>query len=135
MLNNTKQFDAVVGHLKQELSLQTDEEFYRSALKESNDIYEHLQKEYKKGLDEIEFTENDLDLLDFIKGQLPYSFWVLNDLSENLYINTSLVPLQKYSYWLVDDFVTGLCKVGNEDIVMKDNPFLEFDEPIVENYK
>jgi hypothetical protein len=36
---------------------------------------------------------------------------------------------------LVDDFVTGLCKVGNEDIVIKDNPFLEFDEPIVENDK
>ena len=86
MEKDLQQFDDIAAKLKSELSLQTDEEFYRSALKESNDIYEHLQKEYQKGLDEIELTEHDLDLLDYIKGQLPYSFWVLNGLSENLYI-------------------------------------------------
>ena len=135
MEQDSQQFNDIAAKLKSELSLQTDEEFFHDALKESHDIYEHLQKEYQKGLDEIELTEHDLDLLDFIKERLPYSFWVLNGLSENLYINTSLASLQKYSYWLVDDFVTGLCKVGNEDVVMKDNPFLEFDEPIVENDK
>ena len=100
MSSNTNQFDAIAGSLKQELSLQTDEEFYRSALKESNDIYEHLQKEYQKGLDEIELTEHDLDLLDYIKGQLPHSFWALNDLGEDLYVNSSLASLQRYSHLL-----------------------------------
>lgn len=135
MEQDSQQFDVIAAKLKSELSLQTDEEFFHDALKESHDIYEHLQKEYQKGLDEIELTEHDLDLLDYIKGQLPYSFWVLNGLSENLYINTSLVSLQKYSYWLVDDFVTGLCKLGNEDIVTDYNPYFEFDEPSAENDK
>ena len=135
MSSNTNQFDAIAGSLKQELSLQTDEEFYRSALKESHGIYEHLQKEYKKGLDKIELTESDLSLLDFFKGCFPHSFWTLNDLDEDLYVNTSLASLQKFSHRFVDDFVTGLCKVGNEDIVMKDNPFLEFDEPSIEDDK
>ena len=114
MPNNKEQFDEIAAQLKSELSLQTDEEFYRSALKESHDIYEHLQKEYQKGLDEIELTEHDLDLLDYIKGQLPHSFWALNDLSEDLYVNSSLASLQKYSHRFVDDFVKALCKGGWE---------------------
>ena len=110
MSNNIEQFDAVVGHLKQELSLLTDEEFYRSALKESHDVYLHLQKEYKKGLDEIDLTENDLGLLDFIKERLPHSFWVLNDLSEFIFSGDSLVSIKEYNYWYIDDFIQALCK-------------------------
>lgn len=133
MSNNIKQFDAVVGHLKQELSLQTDEEFYRSALKESHDIYEHLQKEYQKGLDEIEFTENDLDLLDFIKERLPDSFWWLNDLSEFKFSGDSLVSIKEYNYWYIDDFIQALCKGGWDGEIKEDLYRYEFNEEWTDN--
>ena len=120
MEQDSQQFDDIAAKLKSELSLQTDEEFYRSALKESHDIYEHLQKEYKKGLDEIELTEHDLDLLDFIKERLPHSFWGLNDLSEELFLDESLVTLKKkYSYYrFVEDFIRSLCKGGWDGEIM-----------------
>ena len=109
MDQDSQQFDDIAAKLKSELSLQTDEEFYRNALKESNDIYEHLQKEYQKGLDEIELTEHDLNLLDIIKEHLSPSFWILNNLSDILYVDSSLASLQKNSNRFVDDFVKALC--------------------------
>ena len=132
MEKDSQQFEDIAAKLKSELSLQTDEEFYRSALKESHDIYEHLQKEYQKGLDEIELTEHDLDLLDFIKERLPDSFWTLNDLSEGLYVNTSLVSLQKHTYPFVDDFVKALCKSGWEGKEKDRFPVFENEEPSIE---
>ena len=131
MEQDSQQFDDIAAKLKSEISLQTDEEFYRSALKESNDIYEHLQKEYKKGLDEIELTEHDLDLLDFIKERLPDSFWTLNDLSER-YVYTSLVSLQKHTHPFVDDFVKALRKGGWEGEEKDPFPEFEIEEPSVE---
>ena len=71
MLHDEKQFDDIVGQLKDELTLVSEEEYYRKMLNESRDIYDYLQKEYQKGLDEIELTENDLSLLDFIKERCP----------------------------------------------------------------
>ena len=132
MEQDPRQFDDIAAKLKSELSLQTDEEFYRSALKENHDIYEHLQKEYQKGLDEIELTENDLNLLDFIKDRLPDSFWTLNDLDEGLYVNTHLASLQKHSHRFVDDFVKALCKGGWEGKERDPFPVFEIEEPIYE---
>lgn len=131
MEQDSQQFDVIAAKLKSELSLQTDEEFYRSALKESHDVYLHLQKEYQKGLDEIEFTETDLDLLDFIKERLPDSFWTLNDLSER-YVYTSLVSLQMHSHPFVDDFVKALCKGGWEGKEKDPFPEFEIEEPSIE---
>jgi hypothetical protein len=118
MEKDLQQFDDIAAKLKSELSLQTDEEFYRSALKESHDIYEHLQKEYQKGLDEIELTENDLGLLDYVKERLPHSFWWLNDLSEFKFSGDSLVSIKEYNYWYIDDFIQALCKGGWDGEIM-----------------
>ena len=118
MEQDSQQFDDIATKLKSELSLQTDEEFYRSALKESHDIYEHLQKEYQKGLDEIELTENDLGLLDYVKERLPHSFWWLNDLSEFKFSGDSLVSIKEYNYWYIDDFIQALCKGGWDGEIM-----------------
>lgn len=118
MDQDSQQFDDIAAKLKSELSLQTDEEFYRSALKESHDIYEHLQKEYQKGLDEIELTENDLGLLDYVKERLPHSFWWLNDLGEFKFSGDSLVSIKEYNYWYIDDFIQALCKGGWDGEIM-----------------
>lgn len=133
MEQDSQQFDDIAAQLKSELSLQTDEEFYRSALKESNDIYEHLQKEYQKGLDEIDLTENDLRMLDFIKERLPHSFWWLNDLSEFRFSDDSLVSIKDYNYWYIDDFIQALCK-GGWDGEIKENLYrYEFNEEWTDN--
>ncbi len=118
MEKDSQQFNEIAAKLKSELSLQTDEEFYRSALKESHDIYEHLQNEYQKGLDEIELTENDLGLLDYVKERLPHSFWWLNDLSEFKFSGDSLVSIKEYNYWYIDDFIQALCKGGWDGEIM-----------------
>ena len=133
MEQDSQQFDDIATKLKSELSLQTDEEFYRSALKESHDIYEHLQKEYQKGLDEIELTENDLGLLDYVKERLPHSFWWLNDLSEFKFSGDSLVSIKEYNYWYIDDFIQALCK-GGWDGEIKENLYrYEFNEEWTDN--
>lgn len=127
--NNTEDFYIIAGRLKSELSLLTDEEYYRGVLKESYDIYTYLQMEYHKGLDEIELTEHDLYLLDSIKDCLPHSFWVLNDLSEDLFVYSSLASLQKHSHKYVDDFVKALCKGGWDGKVKERFSFFESNEP------
>ena len=125
MSNNANQFEEIVGQLQDELSLLSDKEYYRRVLNESREIYDYLQKEYKKGLDEIELTDNDLRLFDYIKERLPHSFWGLNDLSEVVFLNDSLVKLKKCNYRPVDDFVQALCEGGWDDEIIEG---YEFDE-------
>jgi hypothetical protein len=120
MLHDEKQFEDIAGRLRDELALVSDEKYYRRVLNESRDIYDYLQKEYKKGLDEIDLTENDLRMLDFIKERLPHSFWVLNDLSEFRFSDDSLVSIKEYNYWYIDDFIQGLCKGGWDGEIMED---------------
>ena len=103
-----EQFNSIAAKIKAELSLVSDEEYYHGLINESLDIYNHLQKEYQKGLDEIDLTENDLRMLDFIKERLPHSFWVLNDLSEFRFSDDSLVSIKDFNYWYIDDFIQGL---------------------------
>ena len=133
MLHDEKQFDDIVGQLKDELTLVSEEEYYRKVLNESRDIYDYLQNEYKKGLDEIDLTENDLRMLDFIKERLPHSFWVLNDLSEFRFSDDSLVSIKEYNYWYIDDFIQALCK-GGWDGEIKENLYrYEFNEKWTDN--
>lgn len=128
MLQDEKQFEDIAGRLRDELALVSDEEYYRRVLNESRDIYDYLQKEYQKGLNEIELTENDLSLLDFIKDRLPQSFWVLNELDEEFYVDRPLAYLNKLNYRFVDEFIQGLCK-GGWDGEIKENLYrYEFNE-------
>ena len=120
MMNDEKQFEDIAGRLRDELSLVSDQEYYRRVLNEARDIYDYLQKEYLKGLDEIELTENDLYFLDYVKERLPHSFWVLNDLSEFRFSDDSLVSIKEYNYWYIDDFIQGLCKGGWDGEIMED---------------
>jgi hypothetical protein len=118
MMNDEKQFEDIAGRLRDELSLVSDQEYYRRVLNEARDIYDYLQKEYLKGLDEIELTENDLYFLDYVKERLPHSFWVLNDLSEFRFSDDSLVSIKEYNYWYIDDFIQALCKGGWDGEIM-----------------
>ncbi len=133
MLHDEKQFEDIAGRLRDELSLVSDEEYYRRVLNESRDIYDYLQKEYQKGLDEIELTEIDLSLLDFIKNRLPHSFWVLNELNEEFYEYSSMAYLKKFNYRYVDDFIQALCKGGWDGEIKEDLYRYEFNEEWPDN--
>lgn len=129
MLHDEKQFEDIAGRLKDELSLVSDEEYYPKVLNEAHEIYDYLQKEYQKDLAEIELTENDLSLLDFIKDRLPHSFWVLNELDEETYVYNPMACWWKSFDDIIDEFVYCLYEGGWDGEIKEDKSRrYEFDE-------